>query len=198
MAREREKRTPEAARRAREARRDRVRELHAIGVGVREMGRTLSVTHQTIRNDLAALGLDSKSAPSVTVVPVDRQLSPSELRDEAIAALRVQSSKSAIAARELARISLDLERDAVRAACEREHVDASEYDRIVLDMWNAVTNHLLGAFAASVKLRHGVDIRSDLEAAIEEARVTLNATIEARAAKLHDISPDARKERTAA
>ena len=153
------------------------------------------MSHTTAGNDLKALGLGGNFVPSMTVVPVDRQVSPAELKREAIQALRVQSSKSAVAARELARISIDLERDDRAAQCEREHVDRTEYDRVLKDMWSSLTSHFEGPLVADIRLKHGLNLRGEIQDAIEDCRLRLNATIESRAKALTpvvvDITPSA-------
>lgn len=179
-----------------ESRRERVRDLHGQGYSLRQVGALLHVSHATIANDLAALGIDSvKVSPGVSGVTVLPSVSsPAALRTEAIERLREQSMRSAVAAKELAKIALDLERADYAEKCEREHIDAAEAEALLLEMWNTLTDHLSTAFVRQVRITHDVDIGALLEASIEEARVILNAAIESRAAQFHDITPEARRE----
>ena len=124
---------------------------------------------------------------NVTQLPVDTSTSWKDLRLEAIENLRIQATKSATAARELARLSVLGEQADRAAACDESHLDRTEYDGVLLLLWGTITSHLQGPLVAQVRLHHGVGIHDDVEAALEDIRLHVNRIITERAEGLEPV-----------
>ena len=174
------------------ARRRDVQRLHLAGLSAREIARQLKFSPTLIALDVKAISPNGTSAArvtsaNVTTLPIDTPTNWTDLKSEAVENLRVQATKSSTAARELARLAVLGEQADRAAACDESHVDRTEYNDVMLLLWNAITNHFQGPLVAQVRLHHGVGIHDDIETALEAVRLHVNRIITERAEGLEPV-----------